>query len=63
MIYDLCQPVMVCFQLDYCSVIMHQSMSGIYVVITELPKTMDIQIGRRKKTILRRGFMAMSGPP
>ena len=49
------------FQLDYCSVIMHQSMSGIYVVITELPKTMDIQIGRRKKDHFETGFYGYVG--
>jgi len=36
-------------QLDYCIVIMNKSTSGIYVVIGELPKVMDIQTGRRRK--------------
>jgi len=40
---------------------MRQSMSGIYVVIAELPKTMDIQIGRRKKDHFETGYILAIG--
>ena len=48
-------------QLDYCSVIMNQSVSGIYVVIAELPKAMDIQIGRRRRDHFKTGFYGYVG--
>ena len=48
-------------QLDYCSVIMYQSVSGVYVVIAELPKAMDIQIGKRRKDHFKTGFYAYVG--
>jgi Uri superfamily endonuclease len=48
-------------QLDYCSVILHQSMRGIYVVIAELPDETYIQIGRRNKEHFEKGFYAYVG--
>jgi Uri superfamily endonuclease len=48
-------------QLDYRSVTMHQSISGIYVVIAELPKATDIQIGRRRKDHFEAGFYGYVG--
>ena len=40
---------------------MHNSVSGIYVVIAELPRAMDIQIGRRRKDHFESGFYAYVG--
>jgi len=48
-------------QLDYCSVIMHQYTSGIYVVIADLPETMAIQVGKRRKERFEKGFYAYVG--
>jgi Uri superfamily endonuclease len=48
-------------QLDNCGVVMHQSISGIYVVIAELPRAMNIQIGRRKKAHFEAGFYGYVG--
>jgi len=48
-------------KLDYYSVITHQFMNGIYIVIAEMPRTMDIQIGRRRKDHFERGFYGYVG--
>lgn len=48
-------------QLDYCGAIMNQSMSGIYFVIAELPKAMDIQVGKRREEHFEAGFYGYVG--
>jgi Uri superfamily endonuclease len=40
---------------------MHQSISGIYVVIAELTRATDIQIGRRRKAHFEAGFYGYVG--
>jgi Uri superfamily endonuclease len=40
---------------------MHHFMRGIYVVIAELPKAMDMQIGRRRRDHFEKGFYGYVG--
>jgi len=40
---------------------MHNFISGIYVIIAELPRAMDIQIGKRRKDHFESGFYAYVG--
>ena len=47
--------------LGFYGVTMHNSMSGIFVVIAELPKAMDIQIGRRRRDHFENGFYGYVG--
>ena len=48
-------------QLACCGVIMHRSLSGVYVVIAELPESVDIRIGRRRKDRFETGFYGYVG--